>query len=75
MSPHLLIHKSLLVRLAGLGLPRAFGPSRLLVSEDEEEADGVDTEEILTKLAGEDWHACYMLYTSVLHLHIQKLEL
>eukprot|EP00731_Ephydatia_muelleri_P001087 Em0001g1087a len=50
LRPHMLF-RSLLVRLAGLGLPRAFGPIRLLVSEDEEEADGVDTEEILTKLA------------------------
>eukprot|EP00731_Ephydatia_muelleri_P001091 Em0001g1091a len=50
LPPHMLF-RSLLVRLAGLGLPRAFGPIRLLVSEDEEEADGVDTEEILTKLA------------------------
>ena len=50
--------QALLVRLAGLGLPRAFGPNRLLIPEDEEEVDNVDTEQILTRLSGKVKHGC-----------------
>ena len=54
-------------------MPRAFGPSRLLVSEDEEEADGVDTEEILTKLAGVG--RCGYMYSSVCTYMLYYLHL
>ncbi len=45
--------QSLLVRLTSLGLPRAPAPKRLLTpEEDEEEPEGIDTEQFMQQITG-----------------------